>query len=296
MGFALTPTLENPRQKKPTSPRKSAPGEFFAKPNRTRPANRRQPLKTQLGKPTYAYRIASGRPFWPSRDPIEEAGGLNLYGFVGNEPIDNYDQFGLAPGDEHKTLEAAVNSAAKYISTMTTLSSYAGLFEFGLHRLEYLKQVKLNPKMKRKTHWRGENYVARTAGIFINAHEKEDKVVQGVFGVEYGIRVFQVYKTDGSCPFVEGSSVRGKLPEDDELYELRGSVAVDDSHIVNWEEIVYSMGVKAKLHTHHMLRIHEGKLIWGDEKNAPASETDISLKVDGVLHYTVYLNGAKKPY
>ena len=32
---------------------------------------------------------------WLSKDPISEAGGVNLYGFVNNEPISRYDIFGL---------------------------------------------------------------------------------------------------------------------------------------------------------------------------------------------------------
>ena len=32
---------------------------------------------------------------WPSRDPIEENGGENLYGFVGNDPIARWDELGL---------------------------------------------------------------------------------------------------------------------------------------------------------------------------------------------------------
>ena len=32
---------------------------------------------------------------WPSRDPIEEEGGLNLYVFVGNDPINHHDSIGL---------------------------------------------------------------------------------------------------------------------------------------------------------------------------------------------------------
>jgi hypothetical protein len=31
---------------------------------------------------------------WPSRDPIEERGGRNLYGFAGNSPISNWDFLG----------------------------------------------------------------------------------------------------------------------------------------------------------------------------------------------------------
>src|SRR5207249_4544941 len=32
---------------------------------------------------------------WLTRDPIGERGGPNLYGFVGNNPINFYDLFGL---------------------------------------------------------------------------------------------------------------------------------------------------------------------------------------------------------
>ena len=32
---------------------------------------------------------------WPSKDPIGEVGGLNLYGFVGNDGVDRFDRLGL---------------------------------------------------------------------------------------------------------------------------------------------------------------------------------------------------------
>ncbi|MEI6607735.1 MAG: RHS repeat-associated core domain-containing protein, partial [Verrucomicrobiota bacterium] len=35
---------------------------------------------------------------WPSRDPIGEEGGLNLYGFVGNDGVDNIDLLGNSVG------------------------------------------------------------------------------------------------------------------------------------------------------------------------------------------------------
>jgi hypothetical protein len=44
----------------------------------------------------YAYRYydpITGR--WPSRDPIEERGGINLYGFVGNDGVNKWDLLGL---------------------------------------------------------------------------------------------------------------------------------------------------------------------------------------------------------
>jgi uncharacterized protein RhaS with RHS repeats len=44
----------------------------------------------------YSYRYydpVTGR--WPSRDPLEEQGGINLYGFIGNNPINLFDLLGL---------------------------------------------------------------------------------------------------------------------------------------------------------------------------------------------------------
>ena len=44
----------------------------------------------------YGYRYydpVTGR--WPSRDPIGEDGGINLYGFVGNDGVNKWDLLGL---------------------------------------------------------------------------------------------------------------------------------------------------------------------------------------------------------
>jgi len=42
------------------------------------------------------YESASGRLEWPNRDPIQEKGGLNVFGFVRNNPEDTFDKLGLA--------------------------------------------------------------------------------------------------------------------------------------------------------------------------------------------------------
>lgn len=56
----------------------------------------RKNLRSRPGVADYTYRYYdpnTGR--WPSRDPIDEEGGLNLYGFVSNSPADSYDYLGL---------------------------------------------------------------------------------------------------------------------------------------------------------------------------------------------------------
>jgi len=73
-----------------------------------------------LGVVEYGYRYYnadSGR--WLNRDPIEEQGGLNLYGFVGNDPVNAWDYLGLKKCIElckklKKALIAALNADAAY--------------------------------------------------------------------------------------------------------------------------------------------------------------------------------------
>jgi RHS repeat-associated protein len=51
---------------------------------------------SETGLLYYGYRYynpQTGR--WPSRDPLEEQGGVNLHGFVGNNPLGRVDRLGL---------------------------------------------------------------------------------------------------------------------------------------------------------------------------------------------------------
>lgn len=54
-----------------------------------------KPLDAETGLYYYGYRYydpLTGR--WPSRDPIGEKGGINLYGFIGNNPANTFDILG----------------------------------------------------------------------------------------------------------------------------------------------------------------------------------------------------------
>jgi RHS repeat-associated protein len=56
-----------------------------------------KPRDSETGLYYYTYRYydpVTGR--WPSRDPIEEEGGINLYGFVGNDGVGYFDPLGLS--------------------------------------------------------------------------------------------------------------------------------------------------------------------------------------------------------
>jgi uncharacterized protein RhaS with RHS repeats len=64
--------------------------------------------------PDYQYRHydpVTGR--WPSRDPIEELGGLNLYGFVENDEVNQWDLLGAT---KCETLEDAGNVEGYFAS------------------------------------------------------------------------------------------------------------------------------------------------------------------------------------
>ena len=103
--MGITATYARPAKTHPTG-KNRVWGNFWIS-NRTHLANRRNPQKLhRKNRPTptkpasgveyYGYRYydpVTGR--WPSRDPIGERGGINLYGFVGNSGIDSADVLGM---------------------------------------------------------------------------------------------------------------------------------------------------------------------------------------------------------
>jgi RHS repeat-associated protein len=58
------------------------------------------------------YDPVTGR--WPSRDPIEERGGLNLYAMVGNNPVNAWDYLGLVLGDFPDEIEEGTHNESTY--------------------------------------------------------------------------------------------------------------------------------------------------------------------------------------
>ena len=69
-----------------------------------RPATRAPVFGAQTTKPrrvakAAATKTASGPSQWLSRDPIEEWGGINLYGYVLNNPLNLIDPLGMFPSE-----------------------------------------------------------------------------------------------------------------------------------------------------------------------------------------------------
>lgn len=83
-----------------TSPLKTRIGGFRACPS-GRPSRRgRRGHAIATGSRPCAYQTASGRRKWPSRDPLGEEAGHNIFGFVNNSPLTSIDPLGrqIAPG------------------------------------------------------------------------------------------------------------------------------------------------------------------------------------------------------
>jgi len=73
--------------------------------------------------PDYQYRHydpVTGR--WPSRDPVGEKGGLNLYGFVGNDGVNAWDILGLTDDSESYPCKCK-NDLGRFKNMTFTLSS-----------------------------------------------------------------------------------------------------------------------------------------------------------------------------
>jgi RHS repeat-associated protein len=86
---------------------------------------------------------------WVSRDPIEEEGGLNLYGYVGNNPINYFDPSGLYkyPPERCRRLFERIRNIRKKIATRI-----GQLHENPLGLPESVRGDDANPSLSRRGH------------------------------------------------------------------------------------------------------------------------------------------------
>jgi RHS repeat-associated protein len=131
-------TDKPPISRSPATGRKPRPKGRPSAGNRSVPKHTDHPKTTEFqrfrtGVTDYLYRYydpVTGR--WPSRDPIGENGGINLYGFVGNDGLNKWDILGLEgdePGKPYKEcrLLKATPLAHGGVRRRWTTTSWGGL-------------------------------------------------------------------------------------------------------------------------------------------------------------------------
>ena len=116
--MAYFSTLASSRHRTLTA--KNRVWEFFSLSSRMRPANHRQSLQPRRKTRPTTTNPASGIPRWPSRDPIGEKGGTNLYSFVGNYSIANWDMLGLSGSNDDDDKTEGSNGESIHISSDPT--------------------------------------------------------------------------------------------------------------------------------------------------------------------------------
>jgi hypothetical protein len=104
MGFSLTSPA--PEKGDPTA--KNRVWGFFGDAQEMHRANRPQSLQPRQGNRLTTTKIALGRTYWPSRDPIGERGGMNLYGMVGNDVVNFIDLYGESRWSKFRALVEAI--------------------------------------------------------------------------------------------------------------------------------------------------------------------------------------------
>jgi len=129
---------------------KNRVGDFFAHEAKSCRANRlpaQQPRrekaygydKTASGMFFYGFRYydpVTGR--WPSRDPIGEWGGLNIYTFSRNNPIDLWDYLGMCADCSGNYTTCKNNADAVYGSCVTSAADTIGTWAERLKAIENL--------------------------------------------------------------------------------------------------------------------------------------------------------------
>jgi len=123
MGFTLNPDI----------PAKNRVGDFFWKTYQYAPDNNCAALYVRRENTPTATKPASGRTLWLSRDPIAEDGGINLYAYVNNDPINWLDFDGLAGS---RASDAQRQRNQRSVEQMPEKAS-----SLGLKALDLLKQA-----------------------------------------------------------------------------------------------------------------------------------------------------------
>lgn len=134
MGFSLTsPT---PEKCDPTA--ENRVWGFFGDAPKLSRGNRPQSLQPRQGNQPSPTKVASGRAYWPSRDPIGERGGVNLYGMVANNAVWSVDILGLK---DHEPEKVYTQDCGCYKVSLNILQSKGGRWVEKLYNAIIKKKV-----------------------------------------------------------------------------------------------------------------------------------------------------------
>ena len=147
----------------------------------------------------YGYRYytpQTGR--WIKRDPIEEKGGLNLYGFVGNDGVDKNDNLGL-----YETKEKAFEAARDIVGEKARQSRELGI--------KQIKSAVLIADM-RVISSIGPALFGLTDAVLYRNRDTASKTLSGVAGVEYSATIYCCPNRNKSERYGHSQPLRGDLP------------------------------------------------------------------------------------
>ncbi len=157
---------------------------------------------------------ASGIPCWPSRDPIGEKGGMNLYGFLGNDGEDRADKLGLEDGFGFFVPAPGVSWETSPPKPDSIDIALNGILD---------AMVSLLPKYPTPVFEYGQSYPAGTVGVVsVNGGWKfEGKVeccrksnntkglmASGTFGIKLGAGVGTAAGQTGKLPANTGPEIK----------------------------------------------------------------------------------------
>jgi RHS repeat-associated protein len=129
-----------------TSPHRTRVWGFRQSPSGRLSRRRRRDRAIATGSARCAYKTASGRGKWLSRDPIEEDGGLNLYAFPQNDPVDLLDFLGLESATKQTPTElyceaAKQNPNNKWLQCVCKVSGQVNALKYGLVLSAYVSAL-----------------------------------------------------------------------------------------------------------------------------------------------------------
>ena len=250
---------------------------------------------TASGVTVYGFRYydpETGR--WLSRDPIEERGGLNLYGFVGNDGVNWVDILGLTERS-FDNYSSALNYSLTTVYKSTEISISKGKSEALALREVYLNSAKRSYIGKNFGYYKIEEISMVPSGYFDKdgnwiSDGYEEEIVRHnhfVYGVEFLILIYS-YSVDSK--YYVSDTVRASIPSYSNHVDnstvggwpsgLSAPTApeVDKPECMKLEAIVHSHNIESTLYSND----NDYLLSQGDKETANEANVKIySIGSDG---------------